>query len=356
MEFADSLRLWLLGNPEWGCALALFAFGASVGSFLNVVIFRLPYGLNLFSPLSTCPKCGHKIHSWENLPIISYIFLRGKCSSCHEPIHWRYPFVELLNGLLWGWVGYLSVGNDFPYYINIFILMVHLVFVSSLVVVTFIDFDHKIIPDEISLGGGALLLLLSGLLPELHLVHIRTLWYPATPAVESLLRGFIGAAVGAGLLFIITSVGTFVMQERIKKIQETEDPEVDTAMGYGDVKLMGFAGALLGWQAVLIAFFIGNVCGATVGIIDKFRTGEDLSIEQEPLPPEGILEWVLNGMLLIFPKPKRLNFMNRWQTGASVLPLGPYLCIGILAMFFYGESINEWVERLLSPALQGRVF
>ena len=128
-------------------SIVILFFGLIVGSFLNVCIVRLPRGRSIANPPSHCPQCRNPIRYYDNIPIISFIILWGKCRSCGEPISWRYPIVELLNGLFYVWIV-----NEFGLSGEAGLMMA---FCSSLIVITFIDFDHQIIPDVITIPGSA---------------------------------------------------------------------------------------------------------------------------------------------------------------------------------------------------------
>jgi leader peptidase (prepilin peptidase)/N-methyltransferase len=150
--------------------LAIILFGLAVGSFLNVVIWRLPRGKSIVSPASRCPSCNTPIKPWDNIPVISYVLLRGKCRYCGAGISLRYPLVEALNAAFWGLVywrfGVFGIGWHLP---------VYLVFVSALIVITFIDLDFQIIPDSITLPGIPL-----GLLAGIFLLPDPLSWEAAT--------------------------------------------------------------------------------------------------------------------------------------------------------------------------------
>ncbi|MDD5762906.1 MAG: prepilin peptidase, partial [bacterium] len=134
---------------------AAILVGACIGSFLNVVIYRLPRGESIVSPRSRCPRCGRAIPAWENIPVVGFIVLGGKCAGCGGTISWRYPAVELLTAAGFGAI-FLLDGSGIP-------LLRDLIFLSLLIPIAFIDIDHRIIPDELSLGGLAAGLLLSSL-------------------------------------------------------------------------------------------------------------------------------------------------------------------------------------------------
>jgi len=217
-------------------ASAAFLVGACIGSFLNVVIYRLPRGESIVSPRSRCPGCGHAIPAWENIPIVSFVALRGKCAGCGEGISWRYPAVELLTASGFGAI-FLLDGPGIP-------LLRDLLFFSLLIPITFIDIDHRIIPDELSLGGLAAGILLSFL-----------------PGGDW--KGSVGGALlGGGILY-----ATALLYE---KIRGTE------GMGGGDIKLLAMIGAFVGWRGTVATIFFGALLGAIGGILAMRKGGEGL--------------------------------------------------------------------------------
>lgn len=284
-------------------AVVLFLFGCMVGSFLNVVIWRLPHGVSIIHPGSRCPGCGRRIPLLENVPILSWFLLQGRCRGCWARIHWRYPAVEFLTGLAWGLVGYAF--HDLPAtpVIRIATLVVLLWFISYQIAITFIDYDLTIIPDELNYSGLAVALVVSYALPHFHPnAHV---WFPVMgPHFNSLVAGVIGMLVGAGSMLGVLLVGTIAFRGRIKQLQ-AEDPDIDTAIGFGDVKLMAFLGCFLGWREVLVAFLLGTVFGAVVGLAAKVRTGQ------------------------------------------SLIPYGPFLCAGaVLVVFFRAPLLTFFAARL----------
>ncbi len=204
-----------------------FILGAVIGSFLNVCIYRIPEGLSIVSPPSSCPKCGHKIRWYENIPIISYLFLLGRCSACKVGISWRYPAIEALTGIIFTLVLYYFGFSEAT--------LVYWLFAASLVVITFIDLDHQIIPDVISLPGIPIGFLCSFFIPWLA-------WY------DSLL----GILLGGGILFAVAW-----LYEVLAKRE---------GMGGGDIKLLAMLGAFLGWKAILPIVFIASLIGTVVGV------------------------------------------------------------------------------------------
>lgn len=209
---------------DWGVAAAS-AFGAVVGSFLNVVIHRLPRGESLAFPASHCPRCGARIRPRHNVPVVGYLLLRGRCRDCRGRISFRYPLVEALTAALAGglWLRF-GLAPEFA---------VHFTLAAGLVAVTFIDLDHMIIPDSLSLGGVAAGLLASFLTP---------LGWKAS---------LLGAVAGGGSLLAVYAAYYAVTRRE--------------GLGLGDVKLLAAIGAFLGWQAVLFTIFTASVVGAVVG-------------------------------------------------------------------------------------------
>lgn len=218
--------------------IALF-FGLIIGSFLNVCIYRLPRGVSLVSPPSACPRCKKPIRPWENIPLVSYLFLRGKCHACGEPISLRYPLVEILNGLLYFSVVFVfGSGWHLPF---LFAL------VSALVVITFIDLEFQIIPDVITLPGVAIgLIAASVLLPDPFSLPLAAPSGGGSAIVGPVNAG-IGLLLGGGLFYLIAVLSR-------------------GGMGGGDIKMMAMVGAFMGWKAVLLTTFLGSLSGSVVGI------------------------------------------------------------------------------------------
>jgi leader peptidase (prepilin peptidase) / N-methyltransferase len=201
-------------------------FGLFIGSFLNVCIHRIPSGESIAWPGSRCPSCQKPIKPFDNIPVVSYLILKGKCRNCSEPISVRYPVVELLSALLAVSLLYrFGPGAGF---------IVYYLWACTLLVITFIDLDHQIIPDRLSLGG-----IVVGL--------VAVPWLPVTYK-EALL----GLALGAGILIVII-YGYYLLTRK-------------QGMGGGDVKLLGMIGVFVGWQGVLFTVFMASLIGSAVGI------------------------------------------------------------------------------------------
>ena len=215
-----------------------FVFGSVIGSFLNVCIYRMPRDLSIITPASRCPSCNTPIKPYDNIPLLGYILLGGKCRVCRTKISLRYPLVEFLNASL-----YVSVLWRFglEWY-----TLVYFAFCSALVVITFIDLDFQIIPDRITLPGIPLGLIAgSFLMPD--------------PFVLQSLLGFkasvIGFLAGGGLFYAIAVLSK-------------------GGMGGGDIKMMAMVGSLTGWKSVLLTTFLGSLTGAFFGIFIMISQGK----------------------------------------------------------------------------------
>jgi len=212
----------------------MFVLGACLGSFFNVLIFRLPQEESIVLPASRCPSCGRPVRPLENIPLLSFLLLRGRCAGCGTLISWRYPAVEMLSGVGFLLLAYVD-GIGFP-------LLRDLVFFSLLVPIVFIDIDHRIIPDELSLGGLAAGILLS-FLPGGD-------WKGALA----------GGVAGGGILF-----ATAALYHKVAGIE---------GLGGGDIKLIAMIGAFLGWKGALLTIFFGSLLGVGGGMF-AMRKGKD---------------------------------------------------------------------------------
>lgn len=357
--------------------LAVFAFvlGAIVGSFLNACIHRMPRGLRLDEPKrSFCPSCNTTIRWYHNLPLVSWLWLRGRCSYCGVPIAFRYFLVELITALafLWVWMTFPPA-----------VAVAYWVFLALLITATFIDFEHYIIPDEITLGGAAAGIVASTVLPEL--MNQSTWWLGGLVSLGS-------AALGYGVLWLVVEGGKrafgkkrlpvdppesmllAVAEDKIEltlgneawELEEIFSRESDElviegrqwkvdgkpcpdgalrlrydrwiangreqmldqpariegvvhsvtipreAMGFGDVKFMACIGAFLGWQALLLVVMVSSIVGAFVGA----------------------------GTLLV----------TRGKSGGKI-PFGPYLALGAIVWMLCGPALFDWYLGLLRPVL-----
>ena len=285
--------------------LAFFSFwlGACIASFLNVVIWRAPRGESVVSPPSHCPKCNSPIKWWQNIPILSWLALRGKCANCKAPISPRYICVELLGGLLFlaayllvefrgaGWFSVLNCGiaGDAA------AVLVLWIWISLMIAGSFIDFDHQLLPDFTTVGGMVLGLAFS-VVQALWVAFAaggrrEAAWIPMAWSIVGLVFGF-------GLLWLVRWLGSKAFKRE--------------AMGMGDVFLMGAVGALFGPVAVLVTLILSSVFGSVVG------------------------------MALIALSKTKLG-------GFTPIPYGPYICMGCLAWMFYGPQLVDWYLRLVVP-------
>lgn len=242
--------------------IVIFILGAVIGSFLNVCIYRIPAGISIIKPASRCPHCQAGIRWYCNIPILSFLVLRGRCSSCGHSISVRYPMVEAFTGLL-----FVLVFQAFGF---TWTTLVYWLLAAILMVVTFIDLDHQIIPDIISVPGIGVGFLLSFLVPFVS-------WSDS----------LFGILLGGGSLYLVAKVYYW-----LTKVE---------GMGGGDVKLLAMIGAFLGWKAILPTIFIGSMVGTIVGVPLMFykRAGSRLAIPFGPFLALGAVIYLLYGPVLI---------------------------------------------------------
>ena len=222
--------------------ILIVVFGLIWGSFLNVVIYRLPRGLSLVRPPSSCPHCGKQIKAYENIPILSYLFLRGKCGNCKARISPVYPLVEALTPFC-----FLLVYMQYSLSPHFF---VSCLFASALVVLGFIDYYHQILPDQVTLSGFVLALIYTFFRNDL-----------------SLTQSLLGAGVGAGFLLFI--YGAYYLLRKKE------------GLGMGDVTMMLMVGSFLGWKQTLLTLILASIGGAVVGVFFIIFKKKDL---QHALP------------------------------------------------------------------------
>lgn len=255
--------------------IPLLLAGLVTGSFLNVVIGRLPKGESLLRPGSHCPKCGKSVHWYDNIPLISYLLLSGRCRACREPISWRYPAVELVSAVLW--LGMWKwAGGGTP------LFGTGVIFLSLLLVAAVSDLETGLIPNGINFFGLGAGLLISGFYPALH---TQGKWLP------SIFESFWGILAGGGLVYLTGMAGSWIFQRELARLGEEE------SMGAGDVKLMAMAGAFLGWQEVLLAFF---------------------------LAPFLALPFAL---------------FRLWAKKEEIIPYGPFLALALAVLFLWGDEL-----------------
>ena len=217
----------------------IFILGLIVGSFSNVCIYRIPRNESIIYPASHCPKCRSKIKPVDNIPLLSYILLKGRCRNCKSKISIQYPIVELITGLIY-LIIYLTYGLGVQ-------TLIYIILSSALMIIAFIDLNQQIVPDVISLPGIIIGFILSFFVPYI-----------------SFINSALGVLVGGGIILIIGMAGSVIFKKE--------------AMGGGDVKLAAMIGAFLGWRYIIISLFLGFFVGALAGIIlilSKIKSRED---------------------------------------------------------------------------------
>lgn len=286
-----------MDDPGLLILVAVFLFGAAAGSFLNVVIYRLPLeSCSIAQPArSFCPKCKKTLPWYENVPIVSFLLLRGKCSGCGLGIPIRYPLVEALTAALFlltailAMDGLLSADPGRTERIGVF--LVHLYFIMVAVSVTFIDLDHRIIPDEIDLTGAAAAPILCAFFPlllahdSLYLNLAEKMPHWTAGGLSSLA----GIAVGGGTLIVVRHLGRWVFKKE--------------AMGMGDVKYLAFMGGFFGWGGSLMIFLTACLVGAVIGLV------------------------------------------YQWTTKRHDIPFGPFLSLGMLIILFLREQVHDFIFK-----------
>lgn len=252
-------------------APVFFILGALLGSFANVIIYRMPAGESIVSPRSHCRGCKRVVAWYDNIPIFSFLILRGKCRHCKVSFSWRYPLVELLMASVFAGL-FLYLGWSF-------FLIEALVFAFGLVTASFIDFDHMILPDVFTLSGIVIGLLGAAVNPE-----------------RSLVDAILGVVVGGGFLWAISAIYFLLRKQE--------------GMGGGDIKLLAWIGAVLGWQSIPFVILTSSLIGTIVGFIVMSRT-------------KGGMQ--------------------------TAIPFGPYLALGALFFIFGGSELGKAYIRLFMP-------
>ena len=279
------------------CGFFSFWLGACVASFLNVVAWRLPRGESIVSPPSHCPKCNAPIRWWQNVPILSWLALRGKCAKCREPISPRYIVVELLGGCLFlaAFLHIMGMPDRelvFEYAGRVVPLAVWWIWISLMIVGSVIDFDHKLLPDFVTVGG----MILGVARWTFYCLSFRNFRPDFTNLrmYMPLMVSIAGLAFGFGLLWLVRYFGSKAFKRE--------------AMGMGDVFLMGAVGALFGPVAVIVTLILSSLFGSVVGL-----------------------------SAVALSKTKLGRFME--------IPYGPYICLGCLVWMFWGtELVNAYME------------
>ena len=284
--------------------IVAFIIGLVIGSLSNVVIYRLGYFRSIWSPPSHCPRCRNEISWYDNIPIISWLVLRGRCRFCKGPISLKYPTIELISGLMY--VGIMYRFLYAPYLpverledlnrimVNfenvgtaIFLFKAYL-FTTFLLILATIDIDHQLLPNSLTVPGIVIGLALSPfMLPNYEEVFpLRVNLFELSPALDGFLQSFLGMLTGGLVIFIIFLIGYLIYKF--------------AAMGLGDVKLAAMIGAFVGLKMIGPALFVGFVAGGLFGII--------------------LMVLKVAGM-------------------RSLIPFGPYLCIGGMVAFLWGPNL-----------------
>ncbi|MBN1793507.1 MAG: prepilin peptidase [Candidatus Omnitrophica bacterium] len=246
----------------------IFFLGACFGSFLNVCIYRLPRELSLIFPGSHCPRCSEPIRWYDNIPFISFCLLGGRCRHCRGRISFRYFLVELLSALT-------LLGLFYRFHESVLWVVYALLF-YLLIIVSFIDLEFQIIPDEISISGTVVGILLSGIFPYMH--H-------QTTSLAGFLSSITGTVTGGLMIYLIGVFGTMVFKKE--------------SMGGGDVKLLAMIGAFLGFKYAILTFFIAPFFGSVIGIIAKLKYKQDI-IPYGPFLSLGAVISLLWGEQILF--------------------------------------------------------
>lgn len=236
----DAQFIYRIGESfRWAFAALFFVIGLCLGSFVNVCIWRLPKGLSLLSPGSSCPKCSAKIAWQDNIPLVSFLLLGGKCRACHQKISPQYFWGELFSGLvLTGLFLYIGLAPEFLW-------TAWLIF--SLWIITFVDFEHTVIPDEVTLTGILAGWFFAYAFPEI---------YGEASRKAALGESVLGMIAGGGLIWITASIGDAVFKRE--------------SMGGGDLKLMAMIGCFLGVQGAVFTFFLAPFIALPFGLYQKY--------------------------------------------------------------------------------------
>jgi len=266
-----------------------FVAGATIGSFLNVCIYRLPRNESIVRPRSRCPKCGNAIAWFDNIPIVSWLLLGAKCRYCHETISWQYPLVEALTGALFACVFW-----RFGFTVATFAYML---LTAALILVTFVDLTEWIIPDQVTVPGIFIGLALS---------LLGMFYAPANLVVTDVFDSLIGMVLGGASLYLLDKITVLLLRK--------------PGMGFGDVKLLAMLGAFLGWKNVVLIIMTASLVGSVIGIaivLLRRRKGTETSALPDDMPK------------------------------GHYIPFGPYLALaGLFAMFFGADLINFYLNRL----------
>ncbi len=334
--------------PLWSVVFGV-AFGAAIGSFLNVLIYRLPRRLSIVFPPSHCPTCQHRLGARDLVPLLSYLLQRGRCRYCHAPIAGRYFLVELWSASVWGWLWWQHlVMGELPLRFLFYALAC-----SLLIAIFFIDIEHTIIPDELNLA-----LLMIGLLHAWWLAGQPTDWSWARPGEVGLKNAFWSAEIGASILCLIAILGRVVFQR--------------DAMGHGDIKLVRALGALLLLPAMLTGLMLAVASGAIIGGVwlwwqtRQHKEAPSDATDEPPLP-EPIMSLLMMCLVYLLWLDVLLGLLPaHWQERIyahfgqppeepeeeimempGMLPFGPFLAVGAQLTLLFGAPLAQAIRAYL---------
>lgn len=320
----------------------VFVFGTLIGSFLNVVIYRVPEGLSIVTPPSHCPSCGEDVRWYDNIPIVSWLLLRGRCRFCREPISVRYAIVETLTGLLavGAWVGVAQWLIESPTLPNtggwvtlVAAFGLHFTFLSLLVVISFVDLDHLVIPHRFSLPGIALGLLSPWVMTFMMGPEGPTVfWPPVTPSMS-----LIGAISG-----FVAVVAIFYLYLAVRGIE---------GIGGGDATLMAMVGAWLGWPALLFVLFASSLQGIAVAGIAMLagsgfiRDSRDIFTDEEPddddadVVSEQSVEGGAEAPDSEHEHDGDEDDYEHEEVGRAAVPFGPFIALAAAEYLIFGPHL-----------------
>lgn len=286
------------GMPEVIGYIFAFILGSAVGSFLNVVIHRVPNGESIVFPNSKCPKCDTSIKPYDNIPVVSWLLLGGKCRACKAPISFRYPAVELLTGFVW-LLTFWQIGFT-PF------LFVAIVFVSVIVALMFIDAEHMILPNVITYPFFFFVILARIVYPLVFTVdYFPDMQFAPFAGMEKEYPRVLVSLAGAGLGALAGGGSLWIVGEAWKRLRGVD------AMGLGDVKMMLGVGALLGWRLSFLSIFVAAFAGAVIGVA-------------------------------VIARQKNKDLQTQ-------IPFGIFLGIGSVAALLFGERLIGWYVQTFIP-------
>ena len=295
----------------WFFPAMVFVLGACVGSFLNVCIYRIPAEKSVVTPGSTC-SCGTRIAWYDNIPIFSWLILRGRARCCARPFSIRYPVVELVTALLFlaSWMHHPPAKA-----------LVGMVFIAIMLCAGLIDLDHMFIPDRFAIGGAVVGVLISTIVPSLHDQAVTAFW--PIDSMRGMIEAITGVFVGSGLVLWIRLLAEVILRKE--------------AMGFGDVKFLGAIGAFTGWEGAVFAVFGGAVLGTVwFGLVALFNLVIRRKRARDPLgPPAG------TSASEAIEAPEENELESEAFTMGSETPYGPMLAAGALLYFLWLHAVVD---------------